>query len=138
MMCRSWQPTADRQEAVATRVPDPRRVAGGGNATVTRLVCYACLRRDTRILKEMIDSARSSAARRGAAMLRRYQRYEALRPFTCPEGADHYLLEPYAVAGDVLLVCPTCGFADVVEQDELPELSVRLARAAAFWRGIPG
>jgi hypothetical protein len=87
----------------------------------------------------MIDSDGSAAAaRRGAAMLRRYQRYEALRPFTCPEGADHYLLEPYAVAGDVLLVCPTCGFADVVTPDELPELSARLARAAAFWRGIPG
>ena len=86
----------------------------------------------------MIDSARSAEARRAAAMLRRYQRYEALRPFTCPENIDHYLLEPFAVAGDVLLVCPSCGFADLLAPDELPELSARLSRAAAFWKGIPG
>lgn len=70
-------------------------------------------------------------------MLRRYQRYEALRPFTCPESREHYLLEPFAVAGDVLLVCPECGFADLVLPEELPELSARAARAAAFWKGIP-
>jgi len=86
----------------------------------------------------MINSASPDAARRAAAMLRRYHRYEALRPFTCPEGGDHYLLEPFAVAGDVLLVCPTCGYADLIGPDELPELAARLATAAAFWRGIPG
>ncbi|HSJ31226.1 MAG TPA: hypothetical protein VK933_07315 [Longimicrobiales bacterium] len=84
----------------------------------------------------MNETARAEA-RRVAAMLRRYHRYEALRPFTCPESADHYLMEPFAVAGDVLLVCPTCGFADLVLPDELPDLTARLARAAAFWRGIP-
>jgi hypothetical protein len=86
----------------------------------------------------MIDSASPAAARRAAAMLRRYHRYEALRPFSCPVDADHYLLEPYAVAGDVLLVCPTCGHAELFVEEELPELAKRLARAAAFWRGIPG
>ena len=92
----------------------------------------------TRNLKEMIDSATAAAARRAAAMLRRYQRYEALRPFTCPENADHYLLEPFAIAGDVLLVCPTCGFADLLLPDDMPALAERLAQAAAFWKGIPG
>ncbi|MBR9990017.1 MAG: hypothetical protein KFH98_09690 [Gemmatimonadetes bacterium] len=86
----------------------------------------------------MIDSAMYDAARRGAAMLRRYHRYEALRPFTCPEGVDHYLMEPYAVAGDVLLICPTCGHAALVLPEALPSLAERLADAAAFWRGIPG
>lgn len=85
-----------------------------------------------------MDPARFAEARRAAAMLRRYQRYEALRPFTCPENVDHYLLEPFAIAGDVLLVCPTCGFADLVVPEALPELSARLSRAAAFWKGIPG
>ncbi|HEX6309487.1 MAG TPA: hypothetical protein VFZ69_14920 [Longimicrobiales bacterium] len=70
-------------------------------------------------------------------MLRRWQRYEALRPFTCPAAADHYLLEPYVVAGDVLLVCPTCGHADLFTGEDLHELDARLQRAAAFWRGIP-
>jgi hypothetical protein len=85
----------------------------------------------------MPDSTTSARARRAAAMLRRYQRYEALRPFTCPESLDHYLLEPFAVLGDVLMVCPSCGFADLVGLDDLPELAERAARAAAFWRGIP-
>lgn len=85
----------------------------------------------------MTDSARAAAARRTVATLRRYQRYEALRPFTCAHDADHYLLEPHAVAGDVLLVCPTCGHADLFFESELPDLADRVARAAAFWRGIP-
>jgi hypothetical protein len=89
-------------------------------------------------MRKMFDSARPFDARRAVDMLRRYHRYEALRPFTCPVGTDHYLLEPYAVSGDVLLVCPTCGHADLVLPDELPELESRLADAAAFWRGIPG
>jgi hypothetical protein len=70
-------------------------------------------------------------------MVRRYHRYEALRPLTCPHGDDHYLLEPRVVAGDVLLICPTCGFADLLTDDQLPLLESRASLAAAFWRGIP-
>jgi hypothetical protein len=76
-------------------------------------------------------------ARKAAAMVRRYHRYEALRPFTCPNGSDHYILEPYAIAGDVLLICPTCGHADLLLPDELESLAARAAQAAAFWRGVP-
>ncbi|HEX6135696.1 MAG TPA: hypothetical protein VFZ24_17110 [Longimicrobiales bacterium] len=83
------------------------------------------------------DSARRPSARRVAATLRRWQQYEALRPYTCPEGPDHYLLEPFVIAGDVLLVCPTCGYADLFIEKDLRELSARVQRAAAFWRGIP-
>jgi hypothetical protein len=75
--------------------------------------------------------------RKAAATVRRYQRYEALRPLTCPEGNDHYLLEPAVVAGDVLLVCPTCGYADLLTPEQVAFLETRAARAAAFWRGIP-
>jgi hypothetical protein len=69
--------------------------------------------------------------------VRRYHRYEALRPFTCAAGDDHYLLEPHVVAGDVLLICPTCGYADLLLPGQLAELEDRAARAAAFWRGVP-
>jgi hypothetical protein len=69
--------------------------------------------------------------------VRRYQRYEALRPLTCPESPEHYILEPVTVAGDVLLVCPSCGYADLVTPQLLRRLAARGARAAAFWRGIP-
>lgn len=79
----------------------------------------------------------SPHARRTAALLRRYQRFEALRPFTCALDPDHYLLEPYTVAGDVLLVCPTCGHAELFIAEEQPDLESRVERAAAFWRGIP-
>ena len=89
-------------------------------------------------MKQTPDSATRAGARRLAALLRRWQRFEALRPFTCPHDADHYLLEPYAVQGDVLLVCPTCGHADLVADADLAELTSRVERAAAFWRGIPG
>lgn len=108
---------------------------------VFRDLCGYCTTRvcrpDIRILRGMSDSARTRAARRLADRLRRYQQYEALRPFTCAHDPDHYLLEPYAVAGDVLLVCPTCGHADLFTESDLPDLSERVARAAAFWRGIP-
>ena len=76
-------------------------------------------------------------ARKAAALVRRYHRYEALRPFTCPEGSDHYLLEPSVVAGDVLLICPTCGYADLLMPELLAHLHARAALAAAFWRGVP-
>lgn len=75
--------------------------------------------------------------RRAVAIVRRYQRYEALRPLTCPESGDHYLLEPVVAAGDVLLVCPSCGYADLLTRRQLRRLAARAARAAAFWRGIP-
>jgi hypothetical protein len=89
-----------------------------------------------------VRSARDSMmrpvnTRKAAATVRRYQRYEALRPLTCPEGNDHYLLEPAVVAGDVLLVCPTCGYADLLTHEQVTFLETRAARAAAFWRGIP-
>lgn len=76
------------------------------------------------------------AAARAAALVRRYHRYEALRPFACPMGTDHYLLEPATVAGDVLLICPTCGYADLLDDDVLPRLRERARLAAAFWRTI--
>lgn len=76
-------------------------------------------------------------ARRIAALVRRYHRYEALRPFACPHDTEHYILEPHAVAGDVLLICPSCGHAELLEPDAVPALEARLRRAAAFWRGLP-
>jgi hypothetical protein len=75
-------------------------------------------------------------APRAAALVRRYHRYEALQPFVCPADADHYLLEPFSVAGDVLLICPVCGHADLLEPELVPVLEERARRAAAFWRGI--
>jgi hypothetical protein len=78
----------------------------------------------------------SSAAARAAALVRRYHRYEALRPFTCPEDPDHYLLEPVAAGGDVLLVCPTCGYADLLDPEDVPVLEEKARKAAGFWRGI--
>lgn len=76
-------------------------------------------------------------ARRALAAVRRYQAYEALRPLTCPQDIDHYLLEPAVVSGDVLLICPTCGFADLLEPGMLSELDRRGRLAGAFWRGLP-
>jgi hypothetical protein len=75
--------------------------------------------------------------RRAAALVRRYQRYEALSPLCCPFSDDHYLLEPAVVAGDVLLICPSCGYADLLLPELLPLLAARADRAAAFWRGVP-
>ena len=76
-------------------------------------------------------------ARRAVATVRRYQTYAALRPLTCPVDVDHYLLEPAAVSGDVLVICPTCGYADLLEPSTLPELDRRGRLAGAFWRGLP-
>lgn len=76
-------------------------------------------------------------ARRAAAIVRRYHYYEALRPLTCPESDDHYLLEPAVVAGDVLLICPSCGYADLLMPDQLRIIEARARLAAAFWRGLP-
>jgi hypothetical protein len=78
-----------------------------------------------------------SEARRAAALVRRYHRYEALRPFVCPNASDHYILEPHVVAGDVLLICPSCGHADLLLPEDVPRLEAQAARAAAFWRGVP-
>jgi hypothetical protein len=75
--------------------------------------------------------------RRAADIVRRYHYYEALRPLTCPNGDDHYLLEPAVVRGDVLLICPSCGHADLLMPDLLAYLRARASLAAAFWRGVP-
>jgi hypothetical protein len=75
-------------------------------------------------------------ARRAAALVRRYHRYEALRPFACPHDTDHYILEPYVVAGDVLLICPSCGHAELLPPETFEELESKAGRAAAFWRGL--
>lgn len=75
-------------------------------------------------------------ARQARAAVRRYQSYEALRPLTCPADVDHYLLEPAVVSGDVLLICPTCGFAEVLDTADLAELDRRGRLAGAFWRGL--
>lgn len=89
----------------------------------------------------MSDSAERDASWRHAhnvaARLKRYHQYEALRPFSCPESTDHYLLEPHVVAGDVLLICPTCGHAELFIEEERPDLSAQIRRAADFWRGVP-
>ena len=78
-----------------------------------------------------------TTGRKAAAIVRRYHHYEALRPLTCPESDDHYLLEPAVVAGDVLLICPTCGFADLLMPDELAYIESRARLAARFWQGVP-
>jgi hypothetical protein len=76
-------------------------------------------------------------ARRAAALVRRYHRYEALRPFVCPHSREHYILEPHIVAGDVLLICPSCGHAELLLPEAMPELEARARQAATFWRGVP-